>query len=322
MLNDWQPTATLTILKQRAKILADIRHFFDERQVLEVTTPVMGQHGNPDPYTTPFVCTAHTHQDTPKYFLQTSPEFAMKRLLASGSGPIYQIAPAFRVDEYGRHHNAEFTLLEWYRTGFNHYQLMDEVDILLQFLLDSAPAVRYSYQSLFQTFLDIDPFSASMDELKKQANQQQLNVTLPNNSDDHTAWLQLLLTHCIEPKFAPDQTTFIYDFPCAQAALAQLDPNNDQIAQRFEVYIGNIELANGFYELRDAVIQEQRFQKDRQRREQLGLVNIASDHRFLQALANGLPDCSGVALGIDRLVMIATSQQHIADVITFPTERS
>ena len=323
MLNDWQPTANLATLKQRAQILTATRHFFATRNILEVTTPVMSHYTVPDPYITSFCTMSHSHQDSPHYFLQTSPEFAMKRLLAAGSGPIYQIAPAFRVDECGRYHNAEFSLLEWYRPGFTHHQLMDEMDELLYQLLNLTPATRYSYQNLFQHYLDINPLTTTVKTLKDIAKKQgiELQPTM-NLSDDITTWLQLLLTHCIEPQFTAGHSLFIYDFPRAQAALARIDPNDDQIAQRFEVYIGPIELANGFYELGDAVEQEQRFNHERKQRKQLGLKDVSIDHRLLQALAYGLPDCAGVALGFDRLVMLATHCDNIADVISFPFDRA
>ena len=320
MLNDWQPTTDINILKQRAAIMQNIRNFFAERNVLEVSTPLLSQHTVTDPHIHSFTCTDPKLQTANYRFLQTSPEYAMKRLLAAGSGPIYQISKAFRYEESGQYHNPEFSLLEWYRPGFNHHDLMDEMDTLLQSCLQLSPATRLTYQQLFMETLAFDPLSVSLEDLKRLVTEKNIKAT--GSYLDKTTLLQLLLTHCIEPTFKKDEVTFIYDFPPEQAALAQLNATTPTTAARFEVYVGSMELANGFHELSDTMEQQQRFLNDKKQREKLGFADVKIDHRLLQALAHGFPDCAGVALGLDRLVMLATASDHIAKVISFSFDRS
>lgn len=305
---NWQPTSSLANLQQRAKLLTLIRNFFAERQVLEVETPLLCQTTATDPHINSFYLTPYQR------YLQTSPEYAMKRLLAAGSGSIYQICKVFRDDEIGRWHNPEFTMLEWYRVNFNDRDLMQEVDQLLQTVLNSQPAEKYSYQELFLKYLNIDPHRADLMTLQKVAEQQGLDFSqLDNlNRDD---WLQLLLNHCIEPHLGFNRPTFIYDFPASQAALARL--KTDDVAARFEVYVNGIELANGYHELTDPQEQQQRFLKDIAQRQQLSYPKVPIDNRLLAALNAGLPNCAGVALGLDRLFMIATQAQSIHQVLSF-----
>lgn len=307
---DWQPTATQHILKKRAHILKAIREFFQERHVLEVETPLLCQHTVTDIHIESFAL--QTELET--LYLQTSPEFAMKRLLAAGSGDIFQISKAFRKEEQGRYHQAEFTLLEWYRIGFTHHDLMDEMDALLSYILHCAPAKRLRYAALFQQYLAIDPGTCDISQLKAIA---QAHHITPLDSDNKDFWLSLLLNHLIEPKLSPNQPTFIYDYPANQAALAQIREGNPPLAERFEVYVGPQELANGFHELRDPEEQRLRFEKDLAQRAQQGKSRPPIDERFLAALQQGLPPCAGVALGIDRLVMLVTQQDHIQKVMSF-----
>ena len=318
----WQPSATLDNLRARAKLLADLRHFFAERNVLEVETPVLS-------YAT--VTNLHVHSipaffqmqgsDVKQtYYLQTSPEYAMKRLLAAGSGAIYQISKAFRQGDLGHIHNPEFTMLEWYRPGYDHHQLMDEMDVMLQQVFYFLPAERQTYQTLFEKHLGINPHTATVMTLVDCAKQQ--GIDFSGELTEKDAWLDLLWTHVIEPRVGQTCPLFLYDFPASQAALAKIRTEDHLVASRFEVYYQGIELANGFHELQDAVEQERRFEEDRQLRRTAQLPDIHIDQLFLAALKNGFPDCAGVAVGIDRLIMLALNKKNLADVLSFSFERA
>ena len=307
----WQPTASLKNLRQRAKIIAKIRQFFAERNILEVETPLLSNSATTNPYTQSFQCE--------HFYLQTSPEFAMKRLLAAGSGDIYQISKAFRHGEQGNMHNPEFTMLEWYRIGFDHHQLISEVNELLQLILKTEPAEKLSYQALFERFFNINPRTCLINDLEDCAKRFKLNVPTISDADD---WLNLLLSHIIEPKLGHDKPVFVYDYPSSQAELAKIREQPYPVAERFECYYQGIELVNGFHELCDATIQRQRFVEENQKRNKLGLAQMPIDECLLTALANGFPSCAGVALGIDRLIMLAINRQNIQDVITFPMDRA
>lgn len=322
-LNAWQPTTSLATLHLRARLLSRIRQFFAERQVLEVETPLLSQATVTDKYLQSFQTNYHFANPEQKQtlYLQTSPEFAMKRLLAAGSGAIYQLCKAFRNQgESGRTHNPEFTMLEWYRPGFNHHDLMDEMESLLKIILGCPSAQRFSYAELFQHYLQLDPHQASIEPLKQTAHR--FNLATENliclEKDD---WLNLLMTHCIEPQL-PKHPVFIYDFPASQAALARIRPGEPALAERFEVYVQGLELANGFHELSSASEQRQRFKNDLIQREQAGYPLVPIDERLLAALEQGLPDCAGVALGVDRLIMLAAGKNSINEVITFPIEHA
>ncbi len=319
---NWRPSAKVEFLKKRAALLAQIRSFFAERGVLEVETPLLS-HGT---VTDPFILSISAAVRNPRSsqdqtcYLQTSPEYAMKRLLAAGSGCIYQICKAFRQDELGRLHNPEFTMLEWYRVGFDHHALMDEVDALLQFLMRTQPAERYSYQQVFERFLGIDPHEASLDALQACAEQQkeiQVAATL-----ERDGWLQLLLSHCIEPQLGDERPVFIYDFPASQAALARLRQGLPPLASRFEVFYRGIELGNGFHELQFAEEQRARFLQNLEDRKKQGAPKVPIDERLLAALAQGLPDCAGIAMGVDRLVMLAVGCQRIEEILSFEFGRA
>lgn len=310
----WKPATSFENLQRRAKLLADIREFFAKRKVLEVETPLLGQHTVTDRYIDSFLTQYNTDSASQKYFLQTSPEYAMKRLLAANSGPIYQICKAFRIDESGRQHNPEFTLLEWYRPGFTHHDLMDEIDGFLQSVAKMPAASRLSYRDVFQRELGIDPHCCDAETLLTLAKKRDL--PFPADVRDKDTLLQLWMTHVIEPTLGREAPTFLYDFPVSQAALAKI---NNGVAERFEVYIQGVELANGFHELTNAKEQRQRFERDRQAREQLNKFMPDIDERFIASL-DYLPDCAGVALGIDRLLMIVSESQHINDILCFPWE--
>lgn len=282
--------------------------------MLEVETPLLCQHGVTDPHIDSLQSEGR--------FLQTSPEYAMKRLLAAGSGDIYQITKAFRQDEAGHLHNPEFSMLEWYRIDFDHHRLMDEVEQLVSEALSLNTFTRFSYTECFQQLLSINPLDCTIDQLQQEAQQQGIHCqpgSMPSTIDD---WLQLLLSYCIEPQLAKLGPTFIHDFPASQSALAQLDPTNPTIAQRFELYIDGVELANGFNELTDAQQQLQRFELNNQQRQQLGKSPLEIDQYLIDALKQGLPACAGVALGIDRLLMLQLNTKNIADVLSFDWSRS
>ncbi|MFY8273977.1 elongation factor P--(R)-beta-lysine ligase [Pseudoalteromonas sp. SSDWG2] len=319
----WQPSAQITTLQQRAKILRTIREFFYERGVMEVETPSLSQASVTDEhlqtFATEFVGQGYA-QGLPLY-LQTSPEYAMKRLLAAGSGAIYQIGKAFRNEENGRHHNPEFTMLEWYRPGFDEFDLMDESDALMQLIVNTQAAERMTYQQAFQTYLQLDPLDVTLEQLKVISAEHGFEH-IADNETDPDVLLQLLFCMVIEPKIGQEKPCFVYHFPASQAALAQLNKDDPRVAGRFELYFKGKELANGFNELTDASEQRARFEADNKKRIEKGLKAVALDEHFLAALDAGLPACSGVALGIDRLVMLACDKSHIKEVLSFDVERA
>ena len=304
-------------------MLARIRAFFSRLDVLEIDTPVLSLAASTDPALASFKTLYHGPRAEGGYsrWLHTTPEFPMKRLLAAGSGSIYQISKVFRDGEYGALHNPEFTLLEWYRIGFDHIDLMDEVERLLaDVLLDIFPITsvdHWCYRDLFGEVAGIDPFTATAAELRTCL-QSSHDVTAVGLADaDKDTWLDLVMTHVIEPRLG-DGLVFVRDYPANQAALARLRSGNPPVAARFEVYLNGIELANGFHELTDVVEQRQRFENELERRRQTGDEVVQADERFLSALNAGLPDCAGVALGLDRLLMLASGSECVQDVIAFP----
>ncbi len=308
---DWQPSASIEALRARAYIIHLIRKFFAAHEVMEVETPLLAHSSATDAVIHSF--TVEVPGQPSLMYLQTSPEFAMKRLLAAGSGAIYQICKAFRQDESGQRHNPEFTMLEWYRPGFSYTQLMDEVDLLIQTVLPTAAIHRWTYLDLFSHYLNINPFTANTEELKTCASTHGVNVHF--ETSDRDDWLNLLMSHLIEPQL---QASFVYDYPASQAALSQIrKKDNYLVAERFELYINGMEIANGYHELCDAKEQEQRFIQDNLKREALGLAILPIDYRLIAALKKGLTECSGVALGIDRLVMLVLESKTIADVLSF-----
>ena len=325
---DWRPSATAATVYHRAALLTQIRQFFAKRGVIEVDTPIFSNFGNTDPNINSFIVYPSHHLNNSSLnnpqdhhlYCHTSPEFAMKRLLAAGYGAIYQICKVFRHGELGRFHNPEFTLLEWYRPNFDHHDLMDEMDELLIELLNCQSAIRLSYQDIFLTHCGINPHTATIDELAHTA--IILGIS-PINHLTRDGWLDLILTHCIADKLDQNnRPTFIYDYPASQAALAKIRSANPQVAERFEVYWQGIELANGFHELSDPLEQRHRFLSDCNRRHELGLPLIPIDEHLLAALNHGLPPCAGVALGIERLLMIKLGITHINEVIAFPYDRA
>ena len=318
MTDNWKPAASLETLKIRARVLQSIRAFFVERDVLEVETPILSKSAITDPQLESFM----TQFNQTDYYVHTSPEFYMKRLLAAGSGDIYQIARVFRVDEQGRNHNPEFSMLEWYRPGMDHHALMKEVAALvLQVLGRDLPVVKRSYQSLFQARFGIDPLVADAAALHAVA----VAAAVPGAEQlvlDRDGWLDLLLTYGIEAELGRDELTFVTDYPASQAVLARLNPADPRTAARFELYVDGLELANGFWELADADEQRTRFEADRAQRAAAGQPDIPLDERLLAALAAGLPDCAGVALGLDRLLMCRQGAGSLDRVMAFTIERA
>jgi lysyl-tRNA synthetase class 2 len=323
--DNWQPTATIDTLKRRAQLLAEVRRFFAERGVLEVETPVLSQAAPTATYLDSF--TSHYLPPGSKaqtYYLQTSPEFPMKRLLAAGSGDIYQIARVFRNGELGRLHNPEFTLLEWYRPTLDYQGLMEEVDALLQAVAGLPGALRFSYQQLFKQYLKLDPLAADDEQLRQTA-----LASIPGLPTDwHTdrdGWLEMLMSEVIEPALKTlKQPVMVYDFPASQAQLARIVKNNEGVcvASRFEVYAGGLELANGYDECIDADELQQRFEADNSQRRQQGKKPMPIDVRLLAAIEQGLPACTGVALGLDRLLLLISGLNDIKSVQSFGFARS
>lgn len=318
---NWLPTASFENLRARSTIIKLIRDFFNERGVLEVETPLLCHTSVTDPFiqSIPAFINTHANNKEQQFYLQTSPEYAMKRLLAAGSGAIFQICKAFRQGDIGKIHNPEFTILEWYRIDYDHHQLMDEMDELLRLILKTSPAERITYKELFLSRLQVNPHTATLSDLKACARKN--NITIINNEIDRDTWLDLLRTHVIEPTLGQHQPVFIYDFPASQAALARIQTTNPPVASRFEVYFQGIELANGFHELQDVNEQRKRFEKNLVERTKLQLNILPIDELFLSALSHGLPDCAGVALGIDRLIMLAGNKNKLADVLSFDITR-
>ncbi|WP_334048444.1 elongation factor P--(R)-beta-lysine ligase [Alteromonas gracilis] len=322
-MRSWQPTTTHEARVARAELLRTIREFFYARNVLEVDTALLSNGTVTDEHLDAFDTEfnfAPSGKPT-RLYLQTSPEYAMKRLLCADSGSIYQICKAFRHEGEGRWHNPEFTMLEWYRLGFDHFALMEEVDALLQETLATSPADKMTYQQAFQTYLNIDPLSAGDNVLLKAMEQQNIDIHAPQSLSDDSK-LQLLFSYAIEPKIGIDKPCFIYNFPASQAALAKLSAADERVAERFEVYYRGAELANGFNELSAASEQRQRFETDNEKRRAANLPVKPIDENFLSALDAGLPSCAGVALGIDRLLMLKTNATHIQEVINFAVSRA
>ena len=324
--DDWRPSASRARLVERARLLGHARQFFAARGVLEVDTPLIINAPVSDVHihsATIHLAPANAAAPAARYFLHTSPEYAMKRLLAAGSGDIYQICHVARGYECGRLHNPEFTLIEWYRTDFSLEALMDEVEALVRLLLgpngSARRAERVSYREAFVRELALDPLTAPTVALAQAAARAGFAGTHATARDEY---LELLMGSVIGPRLGRGALTFIHGYPASQAALARLDPEDPRVAQRFELYAEGIELANGFHELAAAAEQRARFEQDNLQRQRAGLPVHALDERLLAALAHGLPDCAGVALGFDRTLMLATGATHIDEVLALPTGRA
>jgi len=322
--SNWRPSASLETLRERAALLGRIRAYFAERGVLEVETPIASRAAATDPAIECLV----THWSAPggerRLYLHSSPELPMKRLLAAGVGPIYQICKVFRDGERGRLHHPEFSLLEWYRPGWSYGQLMDEVADLVRRVLDrpGLAVERLPYRDLFLQRIGADPWSTDVLSLRDKA--LELGISGAESLDlDLDGWLDLLLSHLLEPGLGRGCLTFVHDYPPSQAALARVRPDTvAPVAERFELYLEGVELANGFQELTDPRVQEARCALDLAVRRARGRPETPVDRAFLAALAAGMPEGAGVALGLDRLFMARLGARHIDEVLAFPIERA
>jgi lysyl-tRNA synthetase class 2 len=323
-MTDWRSGADLSVIKARAELLRSVRAFFYAREVLEVETPLLGATFGTEPAIEPlrseFIGPGYAKGRS--LFLQSSPEFFMKRMLADGSPSIYQVAKAFRNGEQGRRHNPEFSILEWYRLDFSADQLMQELGELMRALTrePDLPIVYQRYADLVQQHLGLDVFEADEKQLAKCALDHNIATANPNELDKD-AWLELLFSVVIEPALDSDVLTFVTHYPASQASLAQLDQEDPRTALRFELYYRGLELANGFEELADAQEQSERFEHENCRRRAQGQQVIPVDAQLLSALERGLPRCSGVAVGLDRVLMCLLGKEHLDDVLTFSFQR-
>jgi lysyl-tRNA synthetase class 2 len=323
----WQPSASFDALHLRARLNAAVRRFFDERGVVEVETPVLSRAGNTEPNIASFSLEFSGRTDgAPRTrWLRTSPEYPLKRLLAAGFGDCYELGRVFRDGEAGGRHNPEFTMLEWYRIGWDHRQLIAEtaelVNTALALVGRTAQLKQVSYHALYREQLGIDAATASVEDLRAALGDVVIDPAGLTRDD----WLDLLMTHRLQPSFATDQLLALYDYPASQCALARIRENSVDgapVAERFELYLGSLELANGYHELADAAEQGARFDRDLQRRAERNDVQPPRDKNLLAALSAGFPACAGVALGMDRLMMAMLGTTRIADVLAFDFARA
>nr|WP_298120184.1 EF-P lysine aminoacylase EpmA [uncultured Pseudoxanthomonas sp.] len=321
---NWQPSASMDALSLRASLNRLVREFFHDRHVLEVETPMMSRAGNTDPNIASFALefSGRTEGASRTRWLRTSPESPLKRLLAAGVGDCYELGRVFRDGEAGGRHNPEFTMLEWYRVGWTLAPLMDETVALVQSALAlvgrTATASRISFRDLYLQRLGLDPMTADLDTVRNAAS----GIAIDGEGLTHDDWLDLLMTHRIQPDFPRDQILAVYDYPASQCALARIRQDAVPVAERFELYLGPLELANGYHELADGAEQGERFQRDVATRLARGEPSPAIDMHLLAALSHGFPDCSGVALGVDRLLMAMQDTPRIADVLAFDFARA
>jgi len=320
-MQNWKSGASSDTLKSRARFLKQIRDFFEKNEILEVETPSISEFPSVDLHLESF--SLNEEPGNHHHYLITSPEYHMKRLLCEGVGSIYQICKSFRKDDCGCYHNAEFTIIEWYRVGWDHWQLMNEIEQLLDNLLGCGLADRIAYSSLFQNYLDIDPFSMNYEDLIRVC--QKNDTVLPDYLDDpdmpRDEWLNFLMGALIEPYLGIDKPIFVFDYPSSQASLARICPENPLVSQRFELFYKGLELGNGFFELNNSQEQKRRFDKENEKRIQMNKTPLPIDHRFISALKEGLPDCAGVALGFDRIMMLALGIDDIDNMISFSWKR-
>jgi elongation factor P--(R)-beta-lysine ligase len=315
---DWQPSATLETLSVRAAMLAATRQFFSVRKVLEVETPVLCAHGVTDPH----IANISVSAGETARWLRTSPEYHMKRLLAAGAGDIYQIGKVFRDGEAGRIHQPEFTMIEWYRHGFSTEEMaQDTCDLIIELsAYSNHPVVnteRISYREAFIRSSGLDPFTASSKELRAAAARHSVSLTMIADHEDRSLWLDLLAGTIVYPSLTGNKLWVVDRFPADQAMLARLNPADPTVAERFEVFLHGVELANGFRELRDPVEQAARFTTDRKRREWAGKPDILPDSHLLAALEAGLPDCAGVAVGLDRVLLVTNQLRELRATMSF-----
>lgn len=325
MSQNWRPTCSLDLLRLRAQTLSRIRQFFSERSVMEVETPLLSHSCGTDPQLAFFTSEYCLSPERQTLFLQTSPEFAMKRLLAAGTGSIYQIGKAFRNGESGRFHNPEFTLLEWYRVGFTLPQLMDEITDLIEALFvvkGLQETQRISYQDVFFLYTGLNSLEFSYQNYCAYAIESGLSEAISLCEHDHALWLDLLFSHKVQPNLGDNSLCLVYGYPACQSSLARLNEQNDLITDRVELFMNGVELGNGYYELTDAKEQNERFDAELAIRQKNNLPVIQKDQHLIDALAAGLPECSGIAIGLDRLLMLLSDSKSIDDVLGFPIYRA
>jgi len=322
-MKDWKPTANIKALRLRAQLNAMIRKFFAKRGVLEVETPMLSAAGNTDPNIESFQLqfVGPRSGGAGQRWLRTSPEFPLKRLLAAGVGDCYELGRVFRNGEAGRRHNPEFTMLEWYRVGWDHHKLMDECAELVKdalHLAGRAATVReVSFRQMYQDAFGFDPLTVEEVELRGPLMVYDINPEGLTRDD----WLDLLMTHLIQPSMPANRILLVYDYPPSQCALAKISAGEVKVAERFEVYVGPLELANGYHELTDAIEQRERFGRDLARRQKRASIQPPVDERLLAAMPK-LPACAGVALGVDRLMMAMLGSERVADAMAFPFDRA
>jgi lysyl-tRNA synthetase class 2 len=312
-------------MRQRARMLACIRQFFAERSVLEVETPLLSHGVGTDPQLDFFTTNYSLQPQRQTLFLQTSPEFAMKRLLAAGSGSIYQICKAFRNGESGRYHNPEFTMLEWYRVDFDLNQLMDEIAELIEGLFQARPlqeTQRVSYRDIFIAYTGLDPLTFCYSDYCAFARKCGLSEAVDICGHDHVLWLDFIFSHKVQPYLGANALCMVYGYPACQSSLARINAQNTLLTDRVELFINGVELGNGYYELADAEEQERRFDKELATRQRQNLPDSVKDNRLIAALASGLPECSGMAIGLDRLLMVLSNSASIDDVLSFAFHRA
>ncbi len=310
---------SIDALRLRARVYAMLRAYFAGQGVLEVETPVLSRAGNTEPNIESFRTRFNGHGDagSPDRWMRTSPEHALKRLLAAGVGDCYELGRVFRNGEAGRRHNPEFTMLEWYRIGWDHVRLIDETVAVVRaagaLVEEQYYVTSITYEEFFKQNLSMDPFRASLESLREPLQ----GVVLDAHGLERDDWLDLLITHRLQPAFPRNRITVIRDWPASQCALARIRPGDPPVAERFELYLGPHELANGYHELTDAAEQRKRFESDTVRRRARGQVEPPIDEALLAVLARGLPACAGVALGIERLLMCLAGTDDIRDVLAF-----
>lgn len=317
---DWRPDCSLDALRLRAQMLCTIRRFFQERSVLEVETPLLSNGCGTDPNLDFFTTSLLWPPSNRTLYLQTSPEYAMKRLLAAGSGSIFQICKAFRNGESGRFHNPEFTLLEWYRVGYDLNRLMDEVAELFLALFEDSGFLhpqRISYQELFQQETGLNPLLFSFEDYNAYAVANSFREAAALCGQEHALWLDFIFSHCIQPRLGLNALTMVYGYPACFSSLARLNSGNPMVTERVELFLKGVELGNGYYELADAEEQERRFDNEITLRKHKQYPEITKDTRLLAALKAGLPDCSGIAIGLDRVLMLLSNSRKITDVLSF-----
>ncbi len=319
---DFRPTASWENLRRRAELLARVRQFFHERGFLEVETPILSADTVVDRHLDPFSVSSGGRREPRQLWLQTSPEFCMKRLLAAGATAIYQVTRAFRQGEQGPLHNPEFTMVEWYRAGDAMAEGMQLLGDLGEWLLGRGPAECLAYGEAFRRYVGLDPHTAATEALAQAASASGVEAPQSLAPDDRDGWLDLLLAERVQPRLGIPRPAILYDYPAGQAALARVRPGPPPVAERFELYVSGMELANGYHELVDPAVLRRRNAWNNAFRQADGKPPLPEESRLLAAMEAGLPSATGVALGLDRVVMLAVGASRLDEVIAFPFDRA